>query len=303
MNTAQIYLYTDQNEILSENKIIYFTFENEVFYPGTIMNFKILSSFKYGDIKGNINKAVLYVNEDKIHSGYIKNIELKKYGDFLQIIGKSEGFTSLLAQNFLKPGLYPDITCSDIVLNYVQIPEVTAESDYQKSYVYIEDGKSVWDGVESLCYNLYKTFPYITDCNKVNFKPADTPKIIIPGSTYVLEMGKRIDTDSLFSEIFEQDIDKNYDTYTFKNQKSLEMNIYRRREIPLDMRFLRAPETALSFRNDKAVLKAYRKFIKYNNYYSMQLWDRIEYEDVVGRVVNIKITGSKNGIFSKIEVK
>ena len=104
----------------------------------------------------------LYINNKLIHFGHIDTSEYIIEGNTKTYDIYSKGFTSLLAQNQMTPGLVADISLNSLVNDYYDIPEITYESNgVTANYIFCKDGSTMWNAIENLTQKLYDTYPYI----------------------------------------------------------------------------------------------------------------------------------------------
>lgn len=292
----EIILYDSNGASYSEKDIYSLTFINDYFSPATTLRTQILAASKS---YGNFSRCELYIDGKRLHNGIIVSADIINKGGYILLNIFSRGFTVLLTQNYLKPALYSDVSQEDLVKNYVKIENISCEKCSEKSYIYIDDDISIWDAVERLNFRLKRILPYISDCNKINFSSHEYTNIIKLGDRIVLECGKKINTNDLFSEIYMNNVDGDYDSYGLKTNNSSEYNIVRRKEIPLDRGFLYDPNDALAYRAYKSTLKTVLRYIKISGYIDCSLNDRIQYGNYDGNIKRIEIRCIKSGIFTK----
>jgi hypothetical protein len=297
MDSVKLQLYADSKKY-TLNKILSFKFTKNIFESYTFLNITISAGKIY---TYEFDRCTFFINNIQIHDGYIDTVKsYKKNGIyFLNIISK--GFSALLMQNYLKPGLYSGVSLNQLMTDYMALPNVTHEDNSTTvNYIYVRDGDCFWDGISSLAYKLNQTFPFISGLNQVNVSvPTSDTKIIVNDSS-VIENGFAIDYREIFSDIYMQDTDGQYDKFSLHVDEAESLNIVRRREIELDKRFLSDPIQSLYLRKLISLRKKSMNYIKYNGFMNAELYNVLSYGDLNGNIKSIIIQGTKNGITTEI---
>ena len=94
---------------------------------------------------------------------------------------ESRGFTSLLCQNQIEPGLKTNISFNSLMDVYYTLPYVTHEDNSDTgNYIYVKDNSNMWDGVVNLSYKLYGNYPFIRE--KVQIDVKEVPYCCLRGA-------------------------------------------------------------------------------------------------------------------------
>ncbi len=249
------------------------------------------------------SEVIFYVDSYPVHHGIIDSFKIVKENGIEKGIVTSRGFTSLLLENQLKPGLYTNISIDKLMNDYYTLPNVTHEESTSENYIFVKNGSSMWDALVSLSYKLYGIYPHIKGQNKVMLTAGTPEKNLVFDETTLLNYGSEMKTVRIASDFHMADIDDTYDKYSYNNPEAAEKEIVRHRYFDLDRRFLYEPEQALLFRNAMAMRGWKRKFCTYNGYKREDLYDTVSFGDVQnGLIKSITITGDRNGIKTELSV-
>ncbi|MCM1132153.1 MAG: hypothetical protein NC340_01645 [Ruminococcus flavefaciens] len=282
-----------------------FKFIKEAYIPYTqlsaVFSTETTSFTPFGS-PSEYSEVIFYVDSYPVHHGIIDSFRITTENGITKGTVKSRGFTSLLLDNQLEPGLYANISVDKLMNNYYTLPKVTHEKGTDENYIFVKNGTSMWDALVSLSYKLYGTYPHIQGQNKVMLT-------VTPGKNFVfdtenlLNYGSEMNTVRLVSDFHMADLDDTYSKYSYNNTEAESKNIVRHRYFDLDRRFLYNPEQALLFRNAVSMRGWRRKFCTYSGYKREDLFDTVSFGDVQnGLIKSIAITGDRNGIQTELGV-
>ena len=277
--------------------ILSFTFYKEVYTPYT----RITAVFEAGDIAPSVTSEVcLYIDGKAIHHGYADVYRVTTENGIKKGYVTSRGFTSLLLQNQLEPGLYKNISIDSLMNNYVNIPYVIHEMNSDSSYIYVKSGSSMWDGIVNIAYKLYGRYPYIRNENRVMINRDAAVQTFMYENKELLSKGSELDTRTIASYWSMEDINGNYGGFTFTEPEAKERNIIRERYFDLDRRFLNDLQTAVEYRDKIAMRGWKKKFLTYSGYRGEDLFDYAVTDETKNDITSIKITGSEKGVITEI---
>lgn len=249
------------------------------------------------------SEVIFNIETYNIHYGIIDSFSITTENGVKTGVITSRGFTSMLLDNQLAPGLYTNISIDKLIDEYYRFPDVTHEKGETENYIYVKRGTSMWDAAVSLAYKLYGTYPYVKGRNKIMLTVGNPSKELTFDDSTLLNYGAEINTRRLVSDFHMEDVDGTYGKFEFHNAEAETKNIVRNRYFELDKRFLYGPEKALEFRNDIAMRGWKRTFCTYSGYSGEDLYDTVSFGDTVGgRIKCIKITGDKKGIQTELSV-
>lgn len=286
--------------------IFNFQFVKEAYTPYTKMNavfaveenpfIPLSSPYEYSEVLLNISGC-------NVHHGIIDSFKIVTEHGVKKGIITSRGFTSLLLDNQLEPGLYMNISIDKLIDEYYQLPYVTHEKGETENYIYVKRGTSMWDAVVSLSYKLYNTYPYINGQNKIMLMTGTPERELVFNDDSLLNYGAEVNTRRLVSDFHMEDTDGIYGKFGFHNSQAEEKNIVRNKYFDLDRRFLYEPEKASEFRNNIAMRSWKRTFCTYSGYSNEDLYDTVSFGNIVNRrIKSIKITGDRKGIQTELSV-
>lgn len=298
---AKLVLRSISGTELTETKLISFSFVKEAYTPYTTLSAKIQVENKS---LTDVSEALLYVNEKLIHHGLIDSTELyeNECGMFFSVT--SRGFTSLLCQNQIEPGLISNISVNALMDSYYALPYVTHEDNSDTSgYIYVKNNSTMWDGVVNLSYKLTGVYPYIRGTNCVRITQEQAPVHFSYNEKSLIAIGTASEHKRLISHFHMSDIEGNFGTYALENTEASQSKIVRHKFFELDMQFLYNPQQALEYRNKYASRAGKRYFCRYIGYNGEDLSDTVDFGQIqAGRIGKISVKGSESGIITELSV-
>ena len=299
MNVSIVFKTTDGN-LITENKILSFSFRKEAYTPHTSFSAVYIASFER---PVEFSEIMFYTDNIMIHHGLVNSSEVRKDGKILKGTVSSRSFTSLLRQNQMETGLYTQKSLNWLVDSFREIPYITHEDNSQESYFFIKNGASMWDAVVNLSYKVCGSYPYIRGTNCVNFNAPANASEFIYNEENMLEKGSQVIEDRLVSHFHMADISGNYGQYELVNTDVTDRQIIRHRFFELDRQFLYNPQQALEYRDSYASRGWRRYFCTYSGYRGEDLSDLASFgNDISGRICCIDIKGSSSGITTEISI-
>ncbi len=299
--TAVLTVKTASGTVIAEENILSFSFTKDIYTPYTSLSARIRADNSSFD---NAAEVQLSIDGHMIHHGLIDDLKWERISgtDFLYV--RSRGFSSLLTQNQIEPGLQMNVSFNMLMEDFYTLPYVTHENNSDNSsYIYVRPNTSMWDAAANLAYKLLGTYPYIRGTNTVMISPFPTPESFDLSSVPLLSSGSEISGIHLASHYHMADINGNYGTFELSDQDVINMKIIRHKFFDLDMRFLYAPQQALTFR-DKFDFRGCKKtFCSYSGYLGEDIYDLVSFGAVSAAPIgSVSITGSSKGIFTEIGV-
>lgn len=291
---------TDGTEI-REEAILSFAFKKDAYLPYTMLNARICA-----DSQKFINAAeiLFYIGEKLVHHGLIDTLTVTVSGgsNIMSLI--SRGFTSLLCQNQIEPGLKTGVSINNLMDSFYALPYVTHEDNSdQSSYIYVKNNSTMWDGIVNLSYKHYGTYPFIRDTNCVRMTPVSTPSEFRYDNPQLLSTGTSITGRRLVSHFHMPNLMDEYGEFELEDADVTAEKIVRHKFIELDRQFLHDPQQALIYRDKYAARGWRRLFCSYCGYNGEDLSDIISFEEVVSeRIAAVEINGSSSGIVTEISV-
>ena len=299
--TAVVIIKTISGTLLTERNVLSFSFSKDIYTPYTSFSAKVLASNQTFD---NAAEVLFLLDGNTIHHGLIDDIKWESSDGKKFMTVRSRGFTSLLTQNQIEPGLKMNISFNMLMDNFYTLPYVTHENNSDNSnYIYVRPNTSMWDAAANLSYKLLGTYPYIRGDNTVMISPFASPESFDLSNAPLISTGSEISGIHLISNYHMADMNGNYGTFELGDSDVLNMQIIRHKFFDLDMRFLYDPQQALVFR-DKYDNRACKKtFCSYSGYNGEDLYDLATFGSVSASPIgSIAITGNSHGIFTEIGV-
>lgn len=303
MSSMKVNLYNSSGTKSVYEKIKHFSFFTDVLIPYTFLK----ASLSSPNIAGSdYSRAELEIDGKVIHCGFIDTISSSDKNGIFEISFVSKGFTALMTQNYIVPGMYTNISFNDLMDTYVDFPFITHEQNDEKvNYIYVKDDRSFWDSAANLAYKLKGTYPYITECCKVNITIPTVKSEINVENRMINEFGIKSDYRRLVSDIYMQDADGEYEKYHLHNSSCDGINIMRKRQIPLDRQYLYDPPKALEYRRDYVMNKIKHRYIEVRGYPGAELYNTLTasgYGITQEDIKRIEIRGSEDGTATRIYV-
>lgn len=298
---AKIVIKKMSGSPIEETNILSFTFIKDAYTPYTSLSARIYAG---DDTYMSISEILFYVGDKLIHHGLIDSLERTKTDGRSIVTLVSRGFTSLLSQNQIEPGMYTNISVNKLMDGFYTLPYVTHEDNSDESnYIFVKSNSSMWDGVANLSYKLCGTYPYIRDTNCVRITHEENPVIFSYDSNILIASGCSYNYRRRISNFHMADIEGNYGSYEFEDANVINRKIIRHKYFELDKQFLYNPENALAYRDKLTDRAHFRYFCKYCGYNGEDLFDKVSFDYVSQRrITSIEITGSSKGIFTELGV-
>lgn len=281
------------------SNILSFNFTKDCYTPYTTLSAVFLCDETSLE---NVNQIMLHVNLRLVHHGLADTIDVftQNGSTFCKIT--SRGFTSLLTQNQLEPGLKPNISFNSLMESFVTLPFVLHENNSDTSnYIYVKPSSDMWDGIANLSYKLYGTYPYIRSTNTVRITPVSSPESFSYTDSDLIKSGLRRTTKHMLSDYHMQDIEGEYGSYDLTNHDVRDLKIVRHLYQELDYQYLDEPIEALYFRDKFNTRKALAYYCLYSGYNSEDISDVVSFGSVEEKRINaVRIFGSSKGIFTEL---
>ena len=285
----------------SEDNVLNFVFHKDVYTPYTSLTARIRANSSSYE---NAAEVSLLIDGNEIHHGLVDSLKWEKRDgeDFLVI--KSRGFTSLLTQNQIEPGLKMNISFNALMDNFYTLPYVTHENNSDNSsYIYVKPNTSMWDAAANLGYKLLGTYPYIRGTNMVMISHYPTPESFDLSDEKLITSGTELVYSRLASDYHMADINGDYGNYDLSDSDAAALKIVRHKYFDLDMRFLYSPQQALAYRDKYDFRGAERVFCSYCGYSGEDLGDTVSFGSITAeRIAEVSISGSSRGVFTEISV-
>ena len=284
---------------VEEHRVLSFRFSKESYTPYTILTARFAAP--EADPAG-VAEVLFYLGGKLIHHGVVDSCNVTLSGGCYTGELRSRGFTSMLRQNQIEPGLYTGISLNKLMDNMVHIPYVTHENDTDETgYIYVKYGSDLWEALTAFTYKKQQTYPYIRGTNCVMMSPYPQPESFAYSNRELLSAGAGLRLKNMVSHLHMSDISGDYGTYDLTDQSAVDRKICRHRYFELDNQFLYQPQEALEFRDKFAARGWRREFCSYSGYKGEDLSDLATFGSVSARRINaLSISGSPSGITTTI---
>lgn len=286
---------------IEELSVISFSFKKNLYQPYTMLNVVFMAE---NNDYMSVNEVLLYIDGKLIHHGIVDTFEVFDKNGVKTGKVTSRGFTSLLMQNQIEPGIKSNISLNSLMDSYYDIDYITHENNSNtENYIYVQKNSTMWDGIVTLAYKLCGTYPFIESDNCVRITPKDVPLHFDYSETDMTAYGLIHDFSGLISNFDMPDIEGNYGTYTLEDSNVTNKKIVRHKYMDFDEEFVHNPQEALEFRRKTANKSRFCYYCEYNGYRGEDLTDTASFKYVTGKKISlIEIKGSSKGVFTRIGV-
>ncbi|MBE6864525.1 MAG: hypothetical protein E7495_08235 [Ruminococcus flavefaciens] len=284
-----------------EEKLLDFTFRKDAYVPYTMFRCSIAADHQSFSDTAEIQ---LVINRHAVHHGLLDSITAETSGEGTILKITSKGFTSLLCQNQIEPGLKSGVSINSLMDGFYTLPYVTHENNSDTSnYIYVKKNSSMWDGVANLSYKLCGTYPYIRGTNCVRITPYPNPQVTSYTADQLISVGMTESGQNLVSNFHMADINGDFGTYDLQDDDVAARKIIRHKYFDLDMQFLQSPQDALVYRDKFCSRASVGKFCTYSGNNGEDLSDVVSFPGVTSkRISAVSIYGSQSGIFTRLDV-
>lgn len=287
----------------TESDLLSFSFTKDAYLPYTTLSAQIYAGSENEDYL-SISEVSLYIDDKQVHHGLIDSLEFTELNRRKIVTLSSRGFTSLLCQNQIAPGMITNISINKLMDSYYTLPYVTHEDNSdQSNYIFVKNTSSMWDGIVSLAYKLSGTYPYISGTNCVRITKVAQPSSFSYNNNNLLDTGLSHNYKRMISNFHMADIAGDFGTYELQDSAVVSRKIVRHKFFELDKEFLYNPNEALVFRDKIAKRAMLRRFCRYCGYSGEDLSDVVSFNNVVAkRISRIEVNGNSHGIFTELSV-
>lgn len=249
------------------------------------------------DSISDVREVRLEINGNAVHSGIMDNMTFSESGGVKRLRITSRGFSSMLSQNELEPGLLAGITLNKLMSEKMVVPNVTWQSSAESvRYIYVKEHDSQWSAIVSLGLTLNGQYPYIGGTNEIRLTQRSN-EVLIPQNVY--ELGSTEDYSKMASHYHMKDVNGDY-SYNYTDGYAENKGIIRHKYVNFDRQFLALADFGLQYRLNFSQRGCRCKFIRYLGWCGEELRSRIQFPDgTTAEASVIEITGNaKKGIFT-----
>lgn len=280
--------------VFSTDRLLGFKCRKERYTPYSELNVTALG----GEDVSDVVEAKLEIDGKVLHRGIMDGMTVTKSVGRTVLSLTSRGFSSMLSQNELSPGVMTLLSLNSLMSEKMTIPNVTwQDSSDTVRYIYVNEHDSQWSAIVSLCLTLNEDYPYIGQVNEVRLSP-DTQKVIVPEK--VFEEGRTGDYSRIISDYHMKNSSGDY-AYSYTDGFAAARGIVRHKYIAYDRQFVALDDLGLQYRLNFTERGSGSRFLSYLGYCGEELRDRVTFPD--GSVYEISLVevcgNAKRGIFTK----
>lgn len=295
-----ITLFTTEGQAFHLYEPRQFVFRKEKYTPYTELSLTVQDKEGTVPLLCTFNRIVFTVNGNALHDGLIDNADFRMENGVSVISVRSRGFTSLLLNNEMVPGLHFSMSINKLMQNYYTFPfQVKWKSDITAcNYIYVKPHNSMWESVVNMGFKLYSSYPYIRHTNEINLQPhSDTTERSFSKNEY-LAAGWTTASKNLLSDLHMQDIEGNYETYNLNAPEAESMYVVRHKQISFDRQYLDRPERSMELILALAAKGWRTRYVTINGYEKLDIYDMVSAEGVFDsqRICAVTVSGNASGV-------
>ena len=294
--SAVLKLYLLDGSVYETAEIIGFRCRKERYTPYSSLTITALSE----ELISDAVEVHFEIDGKTLHKGIMDNLSVTESGGRKVLKLTSRGFSSMLSQNELEPGLLAGISLNTLMSEKMIVPNVTWQDNPDTvRYIYVKEHDSQWSAIVSLCLTLKEDYPYIGAVNEVRFSPADTPLTVAP--TKIFEEGTSGDYSKIVSNYHMKNVNDVY-AYTYSDGFAEARGIVRHKYIAYDKQFVALDDLGLQYRLNFTERGCKSRFLSYMGYSGEELRDKIIFPDGSDLEISaLEICGNaQKGIFTKV---
>lgn len=291
---AVLTLKTTGGKTFATDALVGFRCRKERYTPYSALDATLIG----GEGISEVVEAKLSIGEKILHRGIMDGLTVTKSAGRTLLRLSSRGFSSMLAQNELAPGMLAGLSLNSLMSEKMIVPNVTWQSSSRTvRYIYVNEHDSQWSAIVSLSLALNEDYPYIGAVNEVRLSPVN-PKTISPGN--VFEEGGTGDYSKMVSNYHMKDVNGTY-SYNYTDGFASGQGIVRHKYIAYDRQFVGLSDYGLQYRLNFTERGCKSKFLSYIGYSGEELRDKVTFPDgSVHEISAIEVCGNaKKGIFTK----
>ncbi len=291
---AVLTLKTTDGKEFSTDKLVGFKCKKERYTPYSTLTVTVYGGENISDVV----EARFDIDGKTLHRGIMDGMTVTKSGGRTTLSLTSRGFSSMLSQNELAPGLLTGISLNSLMSETMIVPNVTWQSSASTvRYIYVKEHDSQWSAIVSLGLTLNNDYPYIGKVNEIRLSP-DTVKTILPEK--VFEEGSTGDYSKMVSHYHMKDVNGAY-SYNYTDGFAAARGIVRHKYIAYDKQFVGLNDYGLQYRLSYTERGCKSRFLTYLGYGGEELRDKVTFPDgAVCEISAVEICGNtKKGIFTK----
>lgn len=196
------------------------------------------------------SRVDLLDGETLLHSGAVETFSCYRENGVATFEARSRGYTALLLQNQLKPGVLENMSLNKLMTNYYTFPDAITweQSEETTNYLYAKENTGMWDGVVHLAYKLKGTYPFVRASNEIRLTiPDDAQTFDIAGMQDLLTRGVTNEQSLLYSDYYMEDAAGNGEAFSLHVPEVASLGILRTRWLALDEQYFYDPRRRWNF--------------------------------------------------------
>lgn len=245
----------------------------------------------------DVREVRLEIGGKVVHSGIMDGMTVTESGGAVKMRITSRGFTSMLSQNELAPGVMTAVSLNSLMSQSTAVPGVTWENSASTArYIYVKEHDSQWTAIVILGLTLNELYPYIGGTNEVRLTPRGT--VFAPGE--VFEAGHGGDYSKMVSHYHMKDVSDEY-SYNYTDGYAESRGIIRHKYVPFDKQFISLTDMGLRYKLNFSRRGCQSRFMRYTGWRGEDITDRIVFPDgETAEISALEICGNaKRGVYTK----
>lgn len=288
-------LKLSDESICTVAEIIGFRCVKERYTPYSVLDVTAICSEHISDVL----EVRFEIGGRVIHRGITDSMTVTESGGQLRLRLSSRGFSSMLSNNELEPGLLAGISLNKLMTEKMSVPNITWQDSAETvRYIYVKEHDSQWSAIVSLGLTLNEQYPYIYGANEICLYPRSDAVTVTPQDIY--EIGETNDYSKVVSHFHMKDTGGEY-THSYTDGFAEARGIIRHKYINFDRQFIALDDFGLQYRLNFTRRGCRARFMGYLGWDGEELLDKIVFPDgEAAEISKVEICGNvKKGIFTK----
>lgn len=298
---SKAYVTLEGQEVLQLGKIVSATIVKDRYTPYSQLRGRVIIDGKVE--LGAVKRVGFYIGGKRVHYGLADLLSVRVCGGQSVLNIVSRGITILLGQNQPEPGIWSQVSLTEIMGKYSPTSEIAFEADTQKvNYVNINEGSTLWEAIGVYGTKAYGARAYIGEGDKVCVS-ASEKLVLFEGR--VIDYGSQLDTRLMLSKVHMKNVEGNYG-YSYENDEIKPFGIVREKYYNLDRQWLNDVSVGLKDRIGFSNREHNVSWLTHVGYLGEDIDDLISAVgyDVDGkRVCRVEVNLDNRGIRTKIFVE
>ncbi len=283
-------------------RIISAVFSKDLYSPYSQLRGSVMLESRIGF--SDIRRVAFYVGGKRVHYGLPDLLRTRVCGGRVIMNVVSRGITLLLGQNEPEPGIWSQVSLTEIMDRYSPLSEIGFESGTKTvNYVNINERSTLWEALGVYGVKAYGHRAYIGGDSLVRVTFEDAVAAL--GGKVIIDYGNQLDTSLMLSKLYMKNVNGEYG-YSYEDDRVQPFGIVREKYYNLDRQWLNDVTAGLKDRVDFADREYLTNYLTYVGYGGEDVGDIISavgYGCNGGRICRLEITADNAGVRTKVSAE